>query len=52
MFHGLAETGKDVFARSVTMDEAERCDELVLMRDGLIVEKAAAPAELLARTAA
>ena len=51
MFHGLAETGRTLLVSSHVMDEAERCDELVLMRDGLIVA-AAAPAELLARTGA
>ena len=51
MFHGLAETGRTLLVSSHVLDEAERCDELVLMRDGLIVA-AAAPAELLARTGA
>ena len=51
MFHGLAETGRTLLVSSHVMDEAERCDELMLMRDGLIVA-AAAPAELLARTGA
>ena len=43
--------GRTLLVSSHVMDEAERCDELVLMRDGLIVA-AAAPAELLARTGA
>jgi ABC-2 type transport system ATP-binding protein len=51
MFHQLAETGRTLLVSSHVMDEAERCDELVLMRDGLIVA-AAPPAELLARTGA
>ena len=51
MFHGLAETGRTLLVSSHVMDEAERCDELVLMREGLIVA-AASPAELLSRTGA
>jgi ABC-2 type transport system ATP-binding protein len=51
MFHELAETGRTLLVSSHVMDEAERCDELVLMRDGLIVA-AAPPGELLARTGA
>jgi len=51
MFHQLAETGRTLLVSSHVMDEAERCDELVLMRDGLIVA-AAPPGELLARTGA
>jgi len=51
MFHRLAETGRTLLVSSHVMDEAARCDELVLMRDGLIVA-AAPPGELLARTGA
>ncbi|HYK07192.1 MAG TPA: ABC transporter ATP-binding protein [Gaiellaceae bacterium] len=51
MFHELAETGRTLLVSSHVMDEAERCDELVLMRDGLIVA-AEPPGELLARTGA
>ena len=51
LFHQLAETGRTLLVSSHVMDEAERCDELVLMRDGLIVA-AAPPAELLERTGA
>ena len=51
MFHQLAETGRTLLVSSHVMDEAARCDELVLMRDGLIVA-AAPPGELLARTGA
>ena len=51
LFHQLAETGRTLLVSSHVMDEAERCDELLLMRDGLIVA-AAPPAELLARTGA
>ena len=50
-FHRLADAGATLVVSSHVMDEAERCDELVLMRDGLIVA-AAPPAELLARTGA
>jgi len=51
MFHQLAEAGRTLLVSSHVMDEAERCDELVLMREGLIVA-AAPPGELLARTGA
>ena len=51
MFHELATTGRTLLVSSHVMDEAERCDELVLMRDGSIVA-AAPPGELLARTGA
>ena len=51
MFHQLAETGRTLVVSSHVMDEAERCDELVLMRDGVIVA-AAPPGEVLARTGA
>jgi len=50
-FHALAETGTTLLVSSHVMDEAERCDELALMRGGLIVA-AAPPPELLARTGA
>ena len=51
MFHQLAETGRTLVVSSHVMDEAERCDELVLMLDGVIVA-AAPPGEVLARTGA
>jgi ABC-2 type transport system ATP-binding protein len=50
-FHQLAESGTTLLVSSHVMDEAARCDELLLMRDGRIVA-AASPAELLARTGA
>jgi ABC-2 type transport system ATP-binding protein len=50
-FHRLAETGTTLLVSSHVMDEAERCDQLVLMRDGLIVA-VGPPADLLARTGA
>jgi len=37
MFHRLAEEGAAVFVSSHVMDEAERCDRLLLMRDGRII---------------
>jgi ABC-2 type transport system ATP-binding protein len=51
MFHRLAQDGVTVVVSSHVMDEAERCDDLVLMREGRIVA-AAAPGDLLARTGA
>jgi len=50
-FHRLAEQGTTLLVSSHVMDEAERCDELVLMREGRVVA-AAPPHELLARTGA
>jgi ABC-2 type transport system ATP-binding protein len=49
MFHGLADKGIALLVSSHVMDEAERCDELVLMRDGVIVA-ASTPQELRERT--
>jgi ABC-2 type transport system ATP-binding protein len=50
-FHTLAAGGATLLVSSHVMDEAERCDELVLMREGRVVA-AAAPAALLERTGA
>ena len=48
-FHGLAEAGKTLLVSTHVMDEAERSDELVLMRDGRIVATGA-PDELREET--
>jgi ABC-2 type transport system ATP-binding protein len=50
-FHELAGDGVALLVSSHVMDEAERCDELVLMRDGLVLTQAT-PVELLERTGA
>ena len=50
-FHGLAEQGKTMLVSTHVMDEAERCDELVLMREGRIVADGP-PRDLLERTGA
>jgi ABC-2 type transport system ATP-binding protein len=49
MFHALAAQGATVLVSSHVMDEAERCDRLLLMRDGLLLADDT-PAALLART--
>lgn len=51
MFHRLAAAGKTLLVSTHVMDEAQRCDELVLMREGRIVA-AETPRALLARTGA
>jgi len=48
-FHELASGGAALLVSSHVMDEAERCDELVLLRDGRVTA-AAPPAALLERT--
>jgi ABC-2 type transport system ATP-binding protein len=50
-FHRLAGEGATVLVSSHVMDEASRCDELVLMRDGRVVA-AESPELLLRRTGA
>jgi ABC-2 type transport system ATP-binding protein len=45
-FHRLANEGATLLISSHVMDEAERCDRLVLMRDGHILANAT-PAEIL-----
>jgi ABC-2 type transport system ATP-binding protein len=49
-FAELAEAGRSLIVTSHVMDEANRCDWLVLVRDGAILATGT-PAELLARTA-
>jgi ABC-2 type transport system ATP-binding protein len=51
LFHELAEAGKTLLVSSHVMDEADRCDSLLLLREGRILA-AATPAELKARTGA
>jgi ABC-2 type transport system ATP-binding protein len=51
MFHRLADTGVTLLVSSHVMDEATRCDRLLLMREGRIVADDE-PAMLLQRTGA
>jgi len=46
-FHGLAAEGTTLLVSTHVMDEADRCDHLLLMRDGVIIA-AGSPAELRA----
>ena len=48
-FHALAAAGRTLVVSSHVMDEAARCDDLVLLRDGILVA-ALTPSELRART--
>jgi ABC-2 type transport system ATP-binding protein len=48
-FHALADRGKTIIVSTHVMDEAERCSELVLIREGAVVA-ADAPQALLSRT--
>jgi ABC-2 type transport system ATP-binding protein len=50
-FHALAEAGATLLVSSHVMDEAERCDDLLLLHEGRIVA-AGEPAELLVRAGA
>ena len=50
-FAALARKGRTLLVSSHVMDEADRCDELVLLREGRILA-VGAPPELLARTEA
>ena len=49
LFHRLAEAGSAVFVSSHVMDEAERCDRLLLMRTGEIIADGT-PAQIKERT--
>lgn len=49
LFHGLADTGTTLIISSHVMDEAERCDELLLIRDGRILS-GGTPAALCRQT--
>jgi len=49
LFHRLADAGTTLLVSSHVMDEASRCDRLLLMRDGHLLADGT-PAELLART--
>jgi ABC-2 type transport system ATP-binding protein len=51
LFHRLADDGRTLLVSSHVMDEATRCDELLLMRDGAILAQET-PEALLARTGA
>jgi len=50
-FHRLADEGAAVFVSSHVMDEATRCDRLLLMREGRVIADDS-PAGLLAKTGA
>ena len=49
LFHRLADGGSSLLVSSHVMDEASRCDHLVLMRDGHVIADCT-PGELLERT--
>ena len=49
LFASLARSGATLVVSSHVMDEAERCDELILMRDGRLLAQET-PQELTART--
>lgn len=51
LFHRIAEAGAAVLVSSHVMDEAERCERLLLMREGRIIADGT-PAEVCARTGA
>lgn len=50
-FHDLADRGATLLVSSHVMDEAERCDDLVLMRDGRVLAHGSPP-EVLAMASA
>jgi ABC-2 type transport system ATP-binding protein len=49
LFHRLAEHGATLLVSSHVMDEADRCDALLLLRDGHVLAEAT-PSELRSRT--
>jgi len=49
LFHALAQRGTTLLVSSHVMDEADRCDSLLLIREGLLLAQAT-PDELRART--
>ena len=51
LFHRIADRGAAVLVSSHVMDEAERCDRLLLMRDGLLIADGS-PSEIKAATGA
>ena len=51
LFHRIAEDGAAVLVSSHVMDEAERCDRLLLMREGRIIADGS-PGEIRAQTGA
>src|SRR5699024_1790665 len=50
-FRGLADEGRTLLVSSHVMEEAGRCDRLLLMRRGAVIWQGT-PADLLARTGA
>ena len=51
LFHGLADTGKTLLVSSHVMDEADRCDALLLLREGRLLAQDT-PAAIRAQTGA
>jgi ABC-2 type transport system ATP-binding protein len=51
LFHRLADQGATLLVSSHVMDEADRCDELVLLREGRVLVQST-PAEIRERTGA
>ena len=51
LFHQIADAGRTLVVSSHVMDEAERCDDLLLLRDGALIA-AGTPDELRTRTEA
>lgn len=52
MFAELAARGVTLFISSHVMDDAQRCEQLLLLRDGRVLVAGASPAELLTDTGA